>query len=146
VRRLLLLGLRARGVSSRRDGSKIFFANNTLKHLKSLHIKYHCTCPYNLFVIISPRRRRIALLSLGCTRKYTTRARLQVAARQNARRDACRACLEYIARARTYSVVSLRPSNDSACKLQGNAGQWSGRIGELPIVVTCMYDRMVDYW
>jgi hypothetical protein len=45
VRRLLLLGLRARGVSSRRDGSKIFFINTPLKYLKSLHIKHYCTCP-----------------------------------------------------------------------------------------------------
>jgi hypothetical protein len=43
---LLLLGLRARAVSSRRDGSKIFFANSLYKHLKSLHIKHHCTYPY----------------------------------------------------------------------------------------------------
>jgi hypothetical protein len=40
VRRLLLLGLRARGISSRRDDSNIFFVNSPIKHLKSHHTKY----------------------------------------------------------------------------------------------------------
>jgi hypothetical protein len=39
VRRLLLLGLRAKSVSSRRDGSTILFTNNLFKYLKNLYIK-----------------------------------------------------------------------------------------------------------